>query len=272
MNTYEKIGFIGSGNMAEAIIKGTINAGIFSPKNITSSDIKEERRRLFSDSYGIKTVSDNCGLVSLADIVVLAVKPQSFRAILKEIAQVVDRSKLIISIAAGVTLANIEEGLNRKSRVVRVMPNTPALIGEGAAAISPGSNAMKDDLDITRNIFDVLGKTVVIDEKHMDAVTGLSGSGPAYVFLFIDALIDAGVNIGLDRNTARTLAVQTVLGATKMLLETGEHPAVLKDRVTSPGGTTIAGLRVMEAGNIRAVILDAVEAATKRSRELAKEL
>ena len=272
MNTYEKIGFVGSGNMAEAIVKGAIHAGLFSPKSIISSDIQEHRRRLFKDSYGIKTVSDNCELVSSVDIVVLAVKPQNLKAILKEIAQGVDRSKLIISIAAGVPLAKIEEGLNRKSRVVRVMPNTPALIGEGAAALCVGSNATKDDLDITRNIFDVLGKTVVIDEKHMDAVTGLSGSGPAYVFLFIDALIDAGVNIGLDRNTARILSVQTVLGATKMLLETGEHPAVLKDRVTSPGGTTIAGLRVMETGNIRAVILDAIEAATKRSRELAREL
>ena len=264
----KKIGFIGSGNMAEAIIKGVIRAGVVSPKNILSSDVSEDRRRLFSDSFGIITVPNNLELVSQAEIIVLAIKPQGIGFVLKEIAKAVDISKLVISIAAGVTLKYIEDSLKANSRVVRVMPNTPALIGEGVTAISTGSKATKEDLNIARNIFDAVGKTVVIEERYMDAVTGLSGSGPAYVFLIIDALIDAGVKVGLDRDTAKTLAVQTVFGSAKMILETGENPTQLRDKVTSPGGTTIAGLHVMEAGRLRAVIIDAVEAATNRSKEL----
>ncbi len=264
----KKIGFIGSGNMAAAIIKGVIQAGVILPENVVSSDILEDRRRLLSDSHGIATTPDNIDLTSRSDIVVLAVKPQSVGPVLKEIAAAVDKSKLIVSIAAGVTLEDIESRLSTGSRAVRVMPNTPALIGEGVTAISPGSNATKKDLNVAGKIFDAVGQTVMVEEKHMDAATGLSGSGPAYVFLMIDALIDGGVKVGLDRDTARTMAVQTVFGSAKMLLETGEHPAILKDRVTSPGGTTITGLHVMEAGNIRGVIIDAVEAATNRSREL----
>ncbi|MBI4620742.1 MAG: pyrroline-5-carboxylate reductase [Desulfobacterales bacterium] len=268
----KKIGFIGSGNMAEAIIKGVIRAGVVSPKNILSSDVSEDRRRLFSDSFNIITTSSNLELVFQAEIIVLAIKPQGIGFVLKEIVQAVDISKLVISIAAGVTLKHIEDSLKANSRVVRVMPNTPALVGEGVTAISPGAKAAKEDLDIARNIFDAVGKTVVVEERYMDAVTGLSGSGPAYVFLIIDALIDAGVKVGLDRDTAKTLAVQTVFGSAKMVIETGETPAKLRDRVTSPGGTTIAGLHVMEAGRLRAVIIDAVEAATNRSKELGEIL
>ena len=268
MFTNKRIGFIGSGNMAEAIIKGVIRAEVVSPKNIVSSDISEYRKRLFSDSFGIITTSSNLELISQSEIIVLAIKPQGIGFLLKEIAKAVDISKLVISIAAGVTLKYIEDSLKADSRVVRVMPNTPALIGEGVTAISPGSKATKEDLDVARNIFDAVGKTVVVEERYMDAVTGLSGSGPAYVFLIIDALIDAGVKVGLDRDTAKTLAVQTVFGSAKMVLETGENPAQLRDRVTSPGGTTIAGLHVMEAGRLRSVIIDAVEAAANRSKEL----
>ena len=268
----KKIGFIGSGNMAEAIIKGVIRAGVVSPQDILSSDVSEDRRRLFSDSFSIITTPNNLELVSQAEIIVLAIKPQGIGFVLKEIVEAVDIYKLVISIAAGVTLKYIEDSLKPNSRVVRVMPNTPALIGEGVTAISPGSKATKEDLNIARNIFDAVGKTVVVEERYMDAVTGLSGSGPAYVFLIIDALIDAGVKVGLDRGTAKTLAVQTVFGSAKMILETGENPAQLRDRVTSPGGTTIAGLHVMEAGRLRAVIIDAVEAATNRSKELGEIL
>lgn len=264
----KKIGFIGSGNMAEAIIKGVIRAGVVSPKNIVSSDISEDRRKLFSDSFGIITTSSNLELISQAEVIVLAIKPQSIGFVLKEIVEAVDISMLVISIAAGITLKYMEGSLKTNIRVIRVMPNTPALIGEGVTAISPGSKATKEDLKIARNIFDAVGKTVVVEERYMDAVTGLSGSGPAYVFLIIDALIDAGVKVGLDRDTAKTLAVQTVFGSAKMILETGETPAQLRDRVTSPGGTTITGLHVMEAGRLRAVIIDAVEAATNRSKEL----
>ncbi|MFH2013248.1 MAG: pyrroline-5-carboxylate reductase [Pseudomonadota bacterium] len=266
----KRIGFIGSGNMAEAIIKGVIRAGIVSPKNIVSSDVSEDRMRLFRDSFGIITTSSNLELISKTEIIVLAIKPQTIGSMLSEIVETVDNSKLVISIAAGVTLKYIEGSLKTGSRVIRVMPNTPALVGEGVTAISPGSKATKDDLNIANNIFDAVGKTVVIEEKHMDAVTGLSGSGPAYVFLIIDALIDAGVKVGLDRETSKNLAVQTVFGSAKMILETGETPSQLRDRVTSPGGTTITGLNVMEAGKLRAVIIDAVEAATNRSKELGK--
>jgi len=268
MSTHKKIGFLGSGNMAEAIIKGVVQSGIFSAKDIISSDIIEDRRRLLNDSYGISITSDNINLVSRVEIIVLAVKPQIIESVLEEIAEVVDTSKLVISIAAGITMKHVESKLKAESRVIRVMPNAPALIGEGATAISPGSSVTEDDLDVAKKVFDAVGRTVVVEEKYMDAVTGLSGSGPAYVFLVIDALIDSGVKVGLDRETARTLAVQTVFGSAKMLLETGEHPAQLKDRVTSPGGTTITGLHVMEEGNIRSVIMDAVEAAANRSKEL----
>ena len=268
MYSHKRIGFIGSGNMAEAIIKGIVQAGVIAPKNITSSDISADRTRRLSNSYGITTASDNIDLISHTDIVILAVKPQAVGSVLREIVEFVDGSKLIISIAAGVTLKHIETSLRPDSRVVRVMPNTPALIGEGITAISPGSNATKEDLKVTAKIFDAVGKTVVVEEHHMDAVTGLSGSGPAYVFLIIDALIDAGVKVGLGRETARKLAVQTVFGAAKMLMDTDGHPAELKDKVTSPGGTTITGLHVMEKGRIRAVMIDAVEAATRRSAEL----
>ncbi|MEW6614350.1 MAG: pyrroline-5-carboxylate reductase [Thermodesulfobacteriota bacterium] len=264
----KKIGFIGSGNMAEAIIKGIIRAGVVSPKNIVSSDVSEDRRRLFSNSFGIITTPSNLELISQAEVIVLAIKPQTIGFVLKEIAKAVDISKLVISIAAGVTLKYIESNFKNNSRIVRVMPNTPALVGEGVTAVSPGSKATKEDLDIARNIFDAVGKTVVVEERYMDAVTGLSGSGPAYVFLIIDALIDAGVKVGLNRDTAKTLAVQTVFGSAKMIFETGETPSQLRDRVTSPGGTTITGLHVMEAGRLRAVIIDAVEAATNRSKEL----
>ena len=270
MFTNRRIGIIGSGNMAEAIIKGIISSGIVSPEKVISSDIRTDRTSLFSESFGISTTSDNLELVSQVEIVILAVKPQIIESVLEEIAEAIDTSKLIISIAAGVTLKRIEGILKTGCRVVRVMPNTPALIGEGVAALSPGQNTIKEDLDVAGKIFDAVGKTVVVEEGYMDAVTGLSGSGPAYVFLMIEALVDAGVKVGLTRETARTLALQTVFGSVKMLQETGEHPAKLKDMVTSPGGTTIAGLHVLEAGNIRAVIMDAVEAATNRSQDLGR--
>ena len=264
------ISFIGGGVMAEAIIKGIISSGRVSPEKVMSSDICTDRTSLFCKAFGISTTSDNLKLVSQAEIIILAVKPQIIESVLQEIAEEIDTSMLIISIAAGVPLNRIEGILKAGCRVVRVMPNTPALIGEGVSALSPGHNAIKEDMDVAGMIFGAVGKTVVVEEKYMDAVTGLSGSGPAYIFLIIEALGDAGVKVGLTRETARTLALQTVLGSTKMLLETGEHPAKLKDMVTSPGGTTIAGLHILEAGKIRAVIMDAVEAATKRSQELGR--
>ncbi|MDY7033253.1 MAG: pyrroline-5-carboxylate reductase [Thermodesulfobacteriota bacterium] len=267
----KKIGFIGSGNMAEAIMRGIIEKGVVSAVNIIASDILDDRRKLLSDSFNITTTSDNAELVSQVNIIFLAVKPQIVETVLNDTKSSMDVSQLIVSIAAGITLTQIEGSLPPKSKVIRVMPNTPALIGEGVAAISPGSHATKEDVALVRDIFDAVGKTVITEEKYMDAVTGLSGSGPAYVFLMIEALMDGGVKAGLNRETARTLAVQTFLGSAKMLFETGEHPAKLKDMVTSPGGTTIEGLHALEDGNIRAVIMNAVEVATERSRELGKK-
>lgn len=203
-----------------------------------------------------------------AGIIILSVKPQVIEKVLAEIAPVVDDKKLIISIAAGVSLAKIENALKKGSRVVRVMPNTPALVLAGVAALTRGNSATNEDVSFAKVIFDSVGRSVVVDEKLMDAVTGLSGSGPAYVFMIIDALSDAGVKVGLPRQLALELAAQTVYGSAKMVLETKEHPAKLRDMVTSPGGTTIEGLHALEKGKLRATLMNAVEAATARSKEL----
>lgn len=267
MSIPQRIGFIGGGNMAEAIIRGLLAAGM-TVGQIQASDPSAERRAILSESFGISTGSDNRQLVDASDVVVLAVKPQVHRQILTDL----DRNgngRLFISIMAGVRTSALEEILGSADRVVRVMPNTPALVLAGAAAIAGGSRCTDDDIALTRNIFATTGETVVVGEQLMDAVTGLSGSGPAYVFSFIEALSDAGVKNGLPRDTATRLAAQTVLGAARLLMETGEHPAVLREKVTSPGGTTIAGLHAMEDKGFRAAVMAAVDAATARSKELA---
>jgi len=196
------------------------------------------------------------------------VKPQAMQKVVAEIAPVVDHAKLVISVAAGVPIAALERQLGTGARIVRAMPNTPCLVGRGATAVSGGEHATPGDLQLAKKIFDSVGLTVVLDESALDAVTGLSGSGPAYIFLIIEALSDAGVKVGLSRHIALKLAAQTVLGSAHLLLETGEHPGTLKDQVTSPGGTAIAGLHTLEAGGLRTTLIDAVEAATRRAREL----
>jgi pyrroline-5-carboxylate reductase len=208
--------------------------------------------------------------VSQAEIVLLCVKPQVIDVVLTKIVPVADKDKLLISIAAGVTIARIEKVLTGGPRVVRVMPNTPALVLAGAAGLAGGKNATNDDLALAQSIFNSVGRAFIVDEKLMDAVTGLSGSGPAYVFTIIEALAEAGVKAGLPRQLALELAAQTVYGAAKMVLETKEHPGKLRDMVTSPGGTTIEGLHALEEGKLRATLMNAVAAATARSRELGK--
>jgi pyrroline-5-carboxylate reductase len=203
--------------------------------------------------------------------VVLSVKPQAMNKLLQEIKPALDQSKLVISIAAGVPIAAIERQVGHGVRIIRTMPNTPALVGAGATALSPGEHATEADLAQARALFEAVGMAVVVDEPLLDAVTGLSGSGPAYIFLIIEALSDGGVKAGLARDQAQELAAQTVLGSAKLLIETGEHPGRLKDQVTSPGGTAIAGLHTLEAGGLRTTLMDAVEAATQRSRELGKK-
>jgi pyrroline-5-carboxylate reductase len=264
-----KIAFIGGGNMAEALIKGMLSADVAKAKQITVTDPSPERREQLK-RFQVTVTDSNLQAVKESEIVLLCVKPQVMDAVLAEIAAVTDRSKLVISIAAGVTIARLEKALAGGPRIVRVMPNTPALVLAGAAALCGGKNASVDDLGLAQSIFQSVGRAVIVEEKLMDAVTGLSGSGPAYVFVIIDALSDAGVKAGLPRPLALELAAQTVFGSAKMVLETKEHPAKLRDMVTSPGGTTIEGLHALEKGKLRATLMNAVEAATARSKELGK--
>jgi pyrroline-5-carboxylate reductase len=261
------VGFIGAGNMAEALIRGLIGAHVSETAQIVASEPRAERRLEMAQLYGINLTGDNTAVAKSADILVLAVKPQVMTRVLDEIGAHVKPSALVISIAAGVPLAVIEGHLPR-ARVVRTMPNTPALVGAAATAIAAGGHATSEDLAAAQRIFESVGIAVILEESQMDAVTGLSGSGPAYIFLIIEALSDAGVKVGLSRHVAQSLAAQTVLGSAKLLLETNEHPGRLKDMVTSPGGTAIAGLHTLEAGGLRTTLMNAVEVATNRSREL----
>jgi pyrroline-5-carboxylate reductase len=262
------VGFIGAGNMGEALIKGLIEANLVPATSIHATDVRLERLKELDRQFGIQVSSDNADLVRHSDIVILAVKPQIMDSVLKEIAPAVTRKKLLISIAAGVSTAKIRTVLHKDARLIRVMPNTPALVLEGVTAIAKADGLEPDDLDTAGEIFSAVGRVVVLDETLMDAVTGLSGSGPAYVAIVIESLADGGVRMGLDRITAMTLATQTVLGAAKLLLETGLHPGALKDMVSSPGGTSIAGIAALEEGGIRTTFIKAVERATERSREL----
>ena len=268
MKLTQTIGFLGTGNMAEALIKGLIAAGVVDPGQIHGSDPRPERCEEMAKRYGIHATTQNADVVRHAEIVVLSVKPQILPKVLDEVSSHLKPHALVISIAAGMPIASIERRVPPGTRVVRTMPNTPALIGAGATAIAAGQHAKDEDVEATQRIFAAVGMTVVLDESQLDAVTGLSGSGPAYVFLIIEALSDAGVKMGLSRYNAQALAAQTVHGSAKLLLETGEHPGRLKDMVTSPGGTAIAGLHTLEAGGLRTTLINAVEAATRRSREL----
>jgi len=270
MTIDKKIAFLGGGNMAEALIKGMLSAKTTTADNITVTDVSPERLAHLTKTYGVLSRKVNADAVKDAGIVILSVKPQVIDKVLAEIAPNVDEKKLIISIAAGVTLSTIESLLAHKTHVVRVMPNTPALVLAGAAALAGGGHATSDDLALAQRIFSSVGRAVIVEERLMDAVTGLSGSGPAYVFMMIEALADAGVKVGLPRALSLELSAQTVFGAAKMVLETGEHPGKLKDMVASPGGTTIEGLHALEKGKLRATLMNAVEAATERSKELGK--
>jgi len=265
----KKIGFIGSGNMGEAMISGLINSGTSKPGNISCSDISTEKLQQLSSKYGVTTTPSNIEIATRADIIILAVKPQIMVPVLQEIKACLDMSKLVISIAAGVPLTAIESCLDKDLRLIRVMPNVAVSVREGAAAIAAGDHTEKEDVELAMAIFNSVGKSIFLKENNlMDAVTGLSGSGPAYIFLIVDALADAGVKVGLSRQDSLLLASQTILGAAKLLMETKEHPGALKDSVTSPGGTAIAGLHTLEKGGLRTTLINAVEAATLRSKEL----
>ena len=269
----KKIGFVGSGNMGEALISGLVMSKATNPENIICSDINDDTLEDIQKKYGIKTTTSNVDVVEKSDIIIYSVKPQILGQVLHETSHALDGSKLIISIAAGVPLAVIAAGLGKELRLIRVMPNICAFVKESATAIAAGEHVKEGDVEIAKAIFDSVGISVFIRENVlMDAFTGLSGSGPAYIFMIVDAMADAGVKMGLSRKNARLLSTQTVLGAAKLLMESNEHPGQLKDRVTSPGGTAIAGIHTLEEGGLRTTIINAVESATNRSRELGEAL
>ena len=272
MKKRKVIGFIGTGNMGEALIAGLLKAKFTTPEQIMAFDAEGERLRFIQKKYGIKKASDNNHLASQCDPLLLCVKPQSMKEVIEEMADFLDSSKLLISIAAGVPLYAIETYARKQLRLIRVMPNINVLVQEGASAIAPGNLATDNDIKLAKAIFDCVGKSIAIHEPLLDAVTGLSGSGPAYVFLIIEALTDAGVHLGMTRAQALTLATQTIMGSVKLLSNTGDHPALLREKVTSPGGTTAAGLYKLEAGGLRKILIDAVIAATQKSKELGEKM
>jgi pyrroline-5-carboxylate reductase len=264
----KKVGFIGGGKMGGVLAAGIVSHRLVPASHVIVSDVVKERLDELAKTYGIVGTPDNKKVAREVDILVLAVKPQSMGEVLAELAPVVGKSHLVISIAAGIPIKFIEERLKKGVRVIRAMPNTPALIGEGMAALAGSATATQSDLAQAKQIFDSVGLTVVVKEELMNAVTGLSGSGPAYGFIIIEALSDAGVRMGLSRDIALKLAAQTLLGAAKLCLKGDKHPGELKDMVTSPAGTTIAGIKALEDGKIRATLMAAVEAATLRAKEL----
>ena len=265
----KKISIIGTGNMGEALVSGLVSSELSMPGNIICTDVREDKIELVKEKYGVGITKDNIEAVEASEVIIYAVKPQIIASVLKETAQVLDMSKLIISIAAGVPLAAIELCLKKDLRLIRVMPNIAAFVKESASVIAAGDNATEKDIELSMAIFNSMGKSIFLKENSlMDAVTGLSGSGPAYIFLIVDALADAGVKVGLAREDALFLSTQTVLGAAKLLMETKEHPGRLKDMVTSPGGTAIAGIHSLEKGGLRTTLINAVEVATQRSKEL----
>ncbi len=265
------IGFLGAGQMATALGRGWLQAGLLHTERSTASDVYPAASEKFAQATGLKTVATNIEVLATSDVIVLAVKPQMLPALLDEVRPHLKQHHLVVSIAAGVTLDTLADRLGRETRIVRVMPNTPALLGASAAGFSPGLAATPEDVALVNLLFNAVGVAFALPEHQLDAVTGLSGSGPAFVYVMIEALADGGVKVGLPRDTALKLAAQTVLGAARMVLETGMHPGQLKDAVASPGGTTIAGLHAMEQAGARAAFMNAVEAATHRATELGKK-
>ena len=267
-----KIGYIGAGNMAEALIKGLIEKGACKKSEISASDVSKVRLDHLGSAYGIKVLKDNAKVAAQSDIIVLAVKPKLIPKVLRDIKARVTSKKIVISIAAGVNVSTISKGLGKKAKIVRVMPNTPALVLEGASVLYCNENLSEADIEMVKKVFDAVGIAYVVeDEGLLDPVTGLSGSGPAFVSVFIEALSDGGVKMGLPRDISHELAAQTVYGTAKMIIEGTAHPAEFKDKVSSPAGTTIEGLHKLEEGGFRSSTISAVEAATRRSKELSKE-
>jgi len=271
MTTPLMIGFLGAGKMATALARGFVRAEIVTPKHIMAGDVFAAARTAFTKETGARASASNSDVLKFANVMILAVKPDQVAGVLAGVRGNFTSEHLLISIAAGVTLAKMEAALPAGARVIRVMPNTPALVGEAASAFALGKSATPADGELAKKLLSAVGIALPVKESLLDAVTGLSGSGPAYVYQFIEALSDGGVASGLPRDVATQLAAQTVLGAAKMVLKTGQHPGDLKDQVTSPGGTTIEGLHELEKGQLRGVVMSAVRAATEKSKKLGQE-
>lgn len=265
------IAFVGAGFMGEALIKGLLRSGAYAPEHIVASEPRAEQREALATRHGIRVVDDNLEAVRDASVVVLAVKPQILDGVLLQLKQALAPEALVISLAAGKELASIERGLAGHGRIVRAMPNVACSVAAGATGLAAGANASTADLERAQQVFDAVGMSVVIDEDLLDSVTGLSGSGPAYIFMIVEALSDAGVKVGIARWNSQALASQTVLGAAKLVIESQEHPGRLKDMVCSPGGTAIAAVHTLEKGGLRTTLIDAVETAARRARELGQK-
>ena len=268
MSAKFSIGFLGGGKMATALARGVVRAGLVTARQIIASDPSRAARAAFAKAVGAKTTESNRTVAEFAAVLVLAVKPDQVASVLADLRDHFTARHCLISIAAGVPLARLEAGLGAGARLIRVMPNTPALVGASATAFALGKSARPEDGTLAQKLFSAVGVAFQVKEALLDAVTGLSGSGPAYAYLFIEGLSDGGVAAGLPREIATRLAAQTVLGSARMVLETGLHPGVLKDMVTSPGGTTIEGLHELEKGKMRGTLISAVRAATEKSRKL----
>ncbi|MFO0801814.1 MAG: pyrroline-5-carboxylate reductase [Gemmataceae bacterium] len=264
------IGFLGAGQMASALATAWAKAGLLDVAKSVAADPVAAAREKFTAITGVRATASNREVLDSCETIVLAVKPQVMPAVLAEVRPAIAAKHLVVSIAAGVTLKTLGQHLGESTRLVRVMPNTPCLVGASASAYSSAATATAADVELTGRLFGAVGKAFSLPEHLLDAVTGLSGSGPAFVYVMIEALADGGVKAGLPRDVALALAAQTVLGSAKMVLETGQHPAALKDAVASPGGTTIAGLQVIERGGLRAALIDAVDAAARRAQELGR--
>jgi pyrroline-5-carboxylate reductase len=262
------LGFLGAGKMATALARGVIQAGLVTPKQVIASDPSEAARAAFAKETGAATTTSNVEVAKFASVLVLAVKPDQTAAVLASIREQFTSNHLLISIAAGVPLAKLEAALGTGARLIRVMPNTPALVGASATAFAPGKSALPQDAELAQKLFSAVGMAFQLKEALLDAVTGLSGSGPAFVYMIIEALSDGGVAAGLPRDVSTRLAAQTLLGSARMVLETGLHPGVLKDMVTSPGGTTIEGVHELEKGQMRGTLISAVRAAADKSKRL----
>lgn len=265
----KKVAFLGAGKMGGIILQALLKNGLLSPQATRATVAHPERARALASKLKIKVGTDNAEAANGADIIVIAVKPQVVEEVVREISGVIGPKQLIISVAASVPTSMIEKNLPPAVPVIRAMPNTPCILASGMTAICKGRHAGAGDLALAGHMFEVVGRTVVLDEKHMDAVTALSASGPAYIYIILESLAEAGVKVGLPRDVATLLAAQTTLGAAKVVLETGDHPALLKDAVTTPAGCTIDAIMELEEGKLRVTLIKAVVKAAQRAKELA---